>query len=52
VADEGVNGLWIPVRFRELAKTPYYPENPQAERRATRLRGMLGLQGACETSAS
>ena len=41
VADEGVNGLWIPVRFRELAKTPYYPEDPQAERRVVRLRGIV-----------
>ena len=25
ISSEGVNGLWIPVRFRELAKTPYAP---------------------------
>ena len=41
VADEGVNGLWIPVRFRELAQTPYYPEDPCAERRAARLRRIV-----------
>ena len=41
VADEGVNGLWIPVRFRELAQTPYYPEDPLAERRAARLRRIV-----------
>lgn len=41
VADEGVNGLWIPVRFRELAVTPYTPEDPQAARRVERLRSTV-----------
>lgn len=41
VAGEGVNGLWIPVRFRELAQTSYCPEDPQAGRRAARLRSIV-----------
>ena len=41
IAGEGVNGLWIPVRFRELARTSYFPEDSLAERRAARLRSIV-----------
>ena len=41
ISSEGVNGLWIPVRFRELAKTPYAPEDPLAGRRTERLRSIV-----------
>lgn len=41
VSGEGVNGLWIPVRFRELASTPYAPEDPQAEKRSAKLRSIV-----------
>lgn len=41
VADDGANGLWITVRFRETADTPYYPRDPLAERRLEKLRSLV-----------
>ena len=41
ISGEGVNGLWIPIQFRELAKTPFVPEDPLAQRRVERLRSIV-----------
>ena len=38
LANEGVNGLWLTVRFRELVTCPYFPADPQAPRRLAKLR--------------
>jgi len=38
LANEGVNGLWLSVKFRELVTCPYYPTDPQAPRRLAKLR--------------
>lgn len=42
MADDGVNGLWITVRFREVADTPYCPRDPLAEKRLAKLRAIVG----------
>lgn len=41
MSDDGVNGLWITVHFREVADTPYYPRDPQADRRIAKLRTVV-----------
>lgn len=38
LAGEGVNGLWLTITFREICKTSFYPESPDAERRRNKLR--------------
>ena len=38
LAQEGVNGLWLTIVFREICKTSFLPENPDAERRREKLR--------------
>ena len=38
LAQEGVNGLWLTIIFREICKTSFLPENPDAERRREKLR--------------
>ena len=38
LAQEGINGLWLTIIFREICKTSFLPENPDAERRREKLR--------------
>ena len=38
LAQEGINGLWLTIVFREICKTSFLPENPDAERRREKLR--------------
>ena len=38
LAQEGINGLWLTIIFREICKTSFIPENPDAERRREKLR--------------
>ena len=38
LAQEGINGLWLTVVFREICKTSFLPEDPDAERRREKLR--------------
>ena len=41
LAHEGVNGLWITVEFREIAKTSFAPVPPDADRRLAKLRRIV-----------
>lgn len=38
LAQEGVNGLWLTVVFREICKTSFLPEDPNGEKRREKLR--------------
>lgn len=38
LAQEGINGLWLTITFREICKSSFLPENPDAERRREKLR--------------
>ena len=38
LAQEGINGLWLTIVFREICKTSFIPEDPNAERRREKLR--------------
>ena len=38
LASEGVNGIWLTVVWKELAKTGFFPEDPLREKRIEKLR--------------
>lgn len=38
LAKEGVNGLWLTIVFREICRTSFLPEDPQAGKRREKLR--------------
>ena len=38
LAHEGVNGLWLTIEFRDIAKTSFMPPSPDADRRLAKLR--------------
>ena len=38
LAHEGVNGLWLTIEFRDIAKTSFAPTAPDADRRLAKLR--------------
>ena len=38
LAREGINGLWLTVNFREVCKTSFLPEDPNADKRIAKLR--------------
>ena len=38
LAHEGVNGLWLTIEFRDIAKTSFYTPSPEADKRLTKLR--------------
>ena len=38
LAHEGVNGLWLTIEFRDIAKTSFYTPSPEADKRLAKLR--------------
>ena len=38
LAHEGVNGLWLTIEFRDIAKTSFAPASPDADKRLAKLR--------------
>ena len=38
LAHEGVNGLWLTIEFRDIAKTSFFAPSPEADRRLGKLR--------------
>ena len=41
LASEGVNGIWLTVVWKELAKNSFFPEDPLREKRITKLRNTV-----------
>lgn len=41
LAREGINGLWLTIEFRELAKTSFTERDPNAEKRLEKLRNTV-----------
>ena len=38
LAHEGINGLWLTIEFRDIAKTSFFTPSPEADRRLAKLR--------------
>ncbi|MBO5760581.1 MAG: hypothetical protein J6S53_03440 [Lentisphaeria bacterium] len=41
LAREGVNGLWLTITFKDICKTSFRPQNPDAARRIAKLRATV-----------
>ena len=41
LAHEGINGLWLVIEFRDIAKTSFAPASPDADKRLAKLRRMV-----------